>query len=321
MFVASMSAREPLAATGQTIDSGTDWWQMARVMQDETFARTTYEAELRAGQAIARIVRFELDRPTDRVFRRVDHYWLDLCLTPRPENLRAGYAERWGPHRFERLGEIFLVPPREALHIRCDAGPMQLSLVCEIPATAIDRWIAGGIEWTDRRLAGSLDITHPHMRSCLFRLASEARNPGVGSAVLAETIAGQLAIEVARYCEAIAERPVSGGIASWRLRRIDERLARLGPLPSLGELAELCALSVRQLTRGFRASRGCSLGQHIAQSRIDLAKRMLGANEPVGTISYALGYASSSSFAYAFRRSTGLTPRQFQQRQLRPRDT
>ena len=39
----------------------------------------------------------------------------------------------------------------------------------------------------------------------------------------------------------------------------------LGPLPSLAELAELCALSVRQLTRGFRASRGCSLGEHIAQ--------------------------------------------------------
>ena len=48
---------------------------------------------------------------------------------------------------------------------------------------------------------------------------------------------------------------------------------------------------------------------------------MLGANEPVGTISYALGYATPSSFAFAFRRATGLTPRQFQQRQLRPRDT
>lgn len=294
-------------------------------MQDESFARTTYEAELRAGQSIARIVRFELDRPTDRVFRRVDHYWLDLCLTPRPENLRACYRERWGPHRFERLGEIFLVPPREALHIRSDAGPVQLSLVCEIPAPEIDRWLAGGIdgggiEWTDRRLAGSLDITHPHLRACLFRLAGEARSPGAGSAVLAEMIAGQLAIEVARYCEAIAEGPHRGGLASWRLRRIDERLERLGPLPALAELAELCALSVRQLTRGFRASRGCSLGEHIAQSRIDLAKRMLGANEAVGVISYALGYASPSSFAYAFRRATGLTPRQFQQRQLRPRD-
>lgn len=290
-------------------------------MQDESYARTIYEAELRAGQTTVRIVRFELDRSTNRLFRREDNYWLDLCLTPRPENVRACYSERWGPHRYERLGEMFLIPPGEALHIRSDAGPVQLSLVCEIPAADIDIWLTGGIEWNDRWLAGSLDITHPNMRSCLLRLAGEARSPGVGSAKMTEMLAGQLAIEVARYCEAIAEGPISGGLASWRLRRIDARLAQLGPAPSLTELAQLCAVSVRQLTRGFRSSRGCSLGQYIAQNRIDLAKRMLGSNEPVATVSYTLGYASPSSFAYAFRRDVGLTPRQFQLRQLRLRDT
>ena len=33
-----------------------------------------------------------------------DGYWLDLCLTPRPANTRARYRDRWGPHRFERVG-------------------------------------------------------------------------------------------------------------------------------------------------------------------------------------------------------------------------
>jgi AraC family transcriptional regulator len=286
-------------------------------MQAESYAESMYEAELSVGMATARIMRLNLDKPTNRVFRRgTDYYWLDLCLTPRPENTRGCYSDRWGPHRFERLGEIFLVPPGEALHLRSDRGGNQASIICEIDAAAIDRWLDGGIEWTDQRLAAGLDITHPYMRSCLFRLAQEVSRPGPGSEVLVEMIAGQLAIEVARYCQAIAEGPITGGLASWRLRLIDERLQQLGVAPSLEELATLCALSLRQLTRGFRASRGCSIGDHIAQMRIDLAKRLLGSEESIKAIAFSLGFASPSSFAFAFRRATGATPSQFRQRQL-----
>ncbi|MCJ8159791.1 AraC family transcriptional regulator [Sphingomonas sp. LaA6.9] len=286
-------------------------------MEKETFAESVYEAELSVPLATARIMRLHLEQPTNRVFRRDGHYWLDMCLTPRPEKARGCYRDRWGPHRFERLGEIFLVPPGEAIHVRSERGGDQASIVCEIKAEAIDRWLDGGIEWTDRRLEAGLDIAHPHMRSCLFRLAEEVNHPGRGSKVLAEMIAGQLAIEVARYCQAIAEGPIAGGLASWRLRLIDERLHQAGAAPSLEDLAALCNISVRQLTRGFRASRGCSIGDHIAQTRIDIAKRQLGSDESIKSIAFGLGFASPSSFAFAFRRATGSTPSQFRQRQLR----
>lgn len=288
-------------------------------MPEETFAQSIIEAELSVPMASASIVRFELDQPTNRVFLRDSHYWLDMCLTPRPEKVRGCYRDRWGPHRFERLGEIFLVPPQEALHLRSDAGGSQVSIVCEIRAEAVNRWLDGDIEWTDRRLGASLDIAQPHIRSCLFRLAEEARRPGSGSTVLVEMIAGQLAIEVARYCEAIAEGPITGGLASWRMRLIDERLQQLGEVPTLDELAALCSISIRQLTRGFRASRGCSIGDHIAQTRIELAKRLLGTPESIKAIAFSLGFASASSFSYAFRRATGSAPREFRQRQLRRR--
>jgi AraC family transcriptional regulator len=285
----------------------------------ETYADSLFEAELIVPSAQVRIMRLHLEQPTDRLFRRADHYWLDLCLTPRPEKARGCYRERWGPHRYEPLGEIFLVPPGEAIHVRSESGGRQASVVCEIPAGAIDRWLDdGGIEWTDRRLAAGLDIAHPHMRACLFRLAEEVRHPGAGSAILAELIAQQLAIEVARYCQAIAEGPISGGLASWRLRRIDERLHQPGAPPALEELAALCNMSPRQLTRGFRASRGHSIGDHIAQTRIDMAKRHLATAQSVKEIAFALGFASPSSFAFAFRRATGSTPRQFRQRRLPP---
>lgn len=287
-------------------------------MPPESYARPIFEAELTVPRAAARLARFAVDRPTNRVFRP-DRYWIDMSLTPRPEKARGGYRERWGATRYEPLGEIFLVPPGEALHVRTEGASNQLSIVCEIEAEAVDRWLPGGVEWTERRLAASLDIIHPHMRACLFRLAEEARRPGAGSDTLASFVIGQLAIEVARYCAAIAEGPLVGGLASWRLRLIDERLRQPGPAPSLDELAELCSVSVRQLTRGFRASRGCSIGDHIAQTRIDVAKRRLDSAESIKAIAFELGFASPSSFSFAFRRATGSTPRQFRARQLQRR--
>ncbi len=125
-------------------------------------------------------------------------------------------------------------------------------------------------------------------------------------------VVGQLAIEVARFCEAVTDGPAVGGLASWRLRLIDERLHRYGSSPLLDELAELCGLSVRQLTRGFSASRGCTVGSYIASMRIEQAKRRLDTNESIKEIAGLLpGFPSPSAFSYAFRRATGSTPRQF----------
>jgi len=178
-------------------------------------------------------------------------------------------------------------------------------------------WLQRDLEWTDRRLAAILDIPDANIRGLLLRLAEEVRHPGFASAVLVELICAQIAIELGRYCAAVIEGPMTGGLAPWRLRMIDERLREVQAAPSLAELAELCQLSVRQLTRGFRASRGCSIGDHVAHSRLEQAKRLLAGDQSVKAIAYSLGFSSPSSFSYAFRRLLGDTPRQFRQRVLR----
>lgn len=282
-------------------------------------ATATIEAELSVPIATTQIVRFHIPAPTDSILCRDDVYLLDLCLTPRPINTRASYHDRWGPHRFERLGDLFLVPPGQPMHVKNDSSCSQASIVCQLHAEPIRQWLGEDIDWTDRRLEASLDISSGTIRHLLRRMAQEARSPGFASALLVEMIAGQLAIELARYCEAVTDAPVSGGLASWRLRLIEERLRDGRAPPTLIELAELCSLSVRQLTRGFRTSRGCSIGDYVVQSRIDSAKRLLSTDDSVKAIAYAIGFSSTSSFSYAFRRATGVTPRQFRQRILRVR--
>ena len=274
------------------------------------------DAELSVSTLKAQIARFIIPAPTVALMRDDTFYQLNMCLTPRPLNARACYREHWGPHRFERLGDIFLLPPGEDLLVRGDGG-RQYSLLCQLPPDTIRDIIGHDLTWNERQLDATLDITSARVRALLFRMAEEVRHPGIAGERMLEFLAGELAIELGRFCLEVSERPVTGGLAGWRLRLIDERLSEDPTTPSLGELAKLCNMSVRQLTRGFKVSRGCSIGDYVEQRRMETAKRLLVEGESVKTIAFNMGFSSPSSFTFAFRRAVGTSPSNFRQRQTR----
>ncbi len=76
---------------------------------------------------------------------------------------------------------------------------------------------------------------------------------------------------------------------------------------------QLLRMSVRQMTRGFRISRGCSIGTCITERRVEQAKRLLVAGQHIQVIARTLGFGSPSAFCYAFRMATGSTPRAFRE--------
>lgn len=280
---------------------------------------SSFSAVLECPIATTRIVRFSVPAPPDTVMR-FDGYHLNLSLTPRPTNMRARFCDRWDRHRFEKVGDLFLIPPGEIVHMKGDSPAVHASIICDINADMLHDWLGFSIDWSDRRLLAVLNISGNSIRRHMRRLAEESRNPGVGTAKQIEMLSGLLALEVGRFCDAVVDTPVIGGLASWRLRLIDERLAVKQVSPPLPELAALCSISVRQLTRGFRVSRGCTLGDYIMQNRIETAKRLLQEDCSVKSIAHDLGFASPSSFAHAFRRMSGLTPRQFLHRVYRARE-
>ncbi len=269
------------------------------------------EAELRAPVAAAQLVKFRFAEPPDSVLRADSKWRLDWCLTPRPKNARACYADRWGSDRFEPLGKIFVVPPGERPHVCSDTTGEQMSLLCQLDQTVLGDVGEAALPWRDEQLASGLDLRNNVIQTLLARLAQEARHPGFASEVLVELIASQLAIELVRHQQKVVPPSLKGGLAAWRLQKIDERLRELPVMPSLAELALLCGISVRQLTRGFKVSRGVSIGQYVAESRIAHARRMLGTGRSIKATAYELGFASPSSFCYAFRRATGQTPGEY----------
>jgi len=269
----------------------------------------TVDAELSVPSATVQVARFDITQPGENFVCR-DIYWLDLALTPRPADARACFKDHWAPHRFEPLGRVFMAPPDEVMRVRGGTGS-QVSILCLLQKDMFQRWLGQDLEWTDRRLEATLSVPSEEVQQLLLRLGQEARNPGFASHAYSEAMAVQIAIELNRYYLALDKDASTGGLAGWRLKMIEERLREVRSPPTLTELAELCGLSIRQLTRGFRASRECSIGDYIARTRIDNAKRLLTSGESVKSIAFSMGFGSPSGFCYAFRRATGSTPRQF----------
>jgi AraC family transcriptional regulator len=128
---------------------------------------------------------------------------------------------------------------------------------------------------------------------------------------MVEMLAGQAGIELARHLTGIEELPCQGGLSARNMRLVEERLAVDGASPSLAELAQLCGLSVRHLTRAFRTSRQRSLGEYISECRIQRARHLLASGMSVKSIACTMGFNSAAALCTAFRRATGERPRDY----------
>jgi AraC family transcriptional regulator len=269
------------------------------------------EATAQLPVATLQLVRLDIDGCAEHVRPGSDTYRLDLSITPRAQGAQACYRERWAKTRFEHVGNICVMPPGEPVAARTGGACSQTSLVCLLKPDALQDWFEGELHWTNHHLEEGLDIRDSRIQGALQRLAAEVREPGLASQILLGSVVSQLAVDLGRYCTTIAAVQPKGGLAGWRLRLIDDRLHEPQAPPSLQELAEICNISVRALTQGFRQSKGISIGEHVTGSQIEHAKRLLGAGNSVKAVAYTLGYSSSASFCYSFKRSAGETPGQY----------
>jgi AraC family transcriptional regulator len=267
--------------------------------------------------ASLKVARYQGRAPLTDGAARHDAHWLEFVLAPRSRSITASFSREGERARYEPLGDLVFLPAGEEVKLRADTGPRHTAIVCEIDAGTFRHWAGADPHVPSRSPESLLDIASGTIRHLMRRLAEETAAPGLASARWAEALFVQLTIELARYLEAAQHSPQASGLAGWRLRLIDERIADFANPPSLSELAALCGMSVRQLTRAFRASRGSTLGEHQLQLRLEAAKRALAGTASIKQIAFSLGFSSPSRFAHAFRRSFVITPLQFRQRVLR----
>ena len=86
---------------------------------------------------------------------------------------------------------------------------------------------------------------------------------------------------------------------------------------SVEELAFLCNVSLSTFKRRFAKIFGTSPNKWILLKRMEIAKQLLqNNNEKPGNIFYKIGYENHSSFTKSFKQTFGLTPQDFQKKNL-----
>jgi transcriptional regulator GlxA family with amidase domain len=83
---------------------------------------------------------------------------------------------------------------------------------------------------------------------------------------------------------------------------------------SLARLAGIAAVSPRQLTRLFREELRTTPAKYVELVRLNTAKDMLDAGQPVTETAYGSGFGSAESMRRTFIQHLGVSPRAYQQR-------
>ncbi len=129
-----------------------------------------------------------------------------------------------------------------------------------------------------------------------------ARSIELLCALLGRLAAGELV--PADGARALSERDAAQVVAARRL--IDEQWREK---LTLDRIARACGLNRAKLTRGFRQMYDVSIGELLAEKRLEGARQLLRVTDlPVSSIGYRCGYTNNASFTRAFTRRYGVPP-------------
>jgi len=250
---------------------------------------------------------YRFGRPQHALFES-PYGFLDLALSRRPGTPRGCYVE--APKLSPRpMGDVIFIPAGHGLRSEWGAGS-QRSICCGFDMRALNECD----DWSQDKLDASLDVRNPVLRATLQRLAQEVEAPGFCSELMAEALCLQLSVEISRHFRSIrpeAEAP-HRRLSPAQLRRIEDMLAEPGKPPGVARLADSCGISTRHFFRVFRASTGMALSEFAAARRIGRAKSLLAdGQQPIKQIAYRCGFETQAAFSAAFRRATGMSPRDY----------
>jgi AraC family transcriptional regulator len=218
-------------------------------------------------------------------------------------------------------------------------GTARSGVVTIIPAGSSARWDIPGLvnvvqlylpHTTLERVAGEADQAGPgnllertgHPDTITSRLLMSAADALEGNETLDALFRHQLTDLLATRLLAAhagaptAFQPVTGGLSPMTLRRAIERLRSDSDADvSLAALASEAGLSRFHFCRAFKESTGLSPHAWLRQYRLEQAMNMLrDTDASLVSVAAALGYASQTAFAAAFRRLTGETPSDWRRR-------
>ena len=272
-------------------------------------ARSVTDALLQTEQTRIHVYTYRFERPSKHT-RSPGRDILALFGNKAPGS--AGFFETsGGTSRLLPLGGLMLIPAGTSISAIGPGGDRRLA-VC----TMTDGILPEDFDPSDQRqLALCSDIRDANVRNGVQRLAQEAAMPGFSSDILIDGLAIALRVDLRRYLAGGARQQieVSGSLASWQLRRIEDLVhSSDGQRLRIADLSAVAEVSPGHLVRAFKKTTGRTVREFIEDVRLERAYALLAESTiPLKQVAARLGFGTPSSFTLAFRRAAGTTPARY----------
>lgn len=217
-----------------------------------------------------------------------------------------GYVRHHGRDYRLRPGRLFVIPAHTVLSYWCPKSLVQLW-------AHFDATLFGGLPLLDYlQCEFEVPVDNPRRAISLFKRLREVFESGAPEEAL-ETrgILLQLLAPFARTADPARHEKRRQG--AFRFRRVLEYVERhLGEPVTVDDLAVLAHLERTYFTRLFASHFGVPPAKFVLQRRIERAKRLLWeTGDTLESIAAALGFADGFHLSKAFKRLTGISPREF----------
>ncbi|HZY82811.1 MAG TPA: helix-turn-helix transcriptional regulator [Cyclobacteriaceae bacterium] len=167
------------------------------------------------------------------------------------------------------------------------------------------------LEIKDFKFVSQFNITDPFLLDVATKLSATNNS---AEKVYAESLAVACIVHLAKTYRASKEIYFpKGKLNPYQLKQVvDFAYSYMQFNIGLHELAELVNLSPYHFGRLFKQTVGRSPYQFILALKIECAMKMIKKNHgPISEIAYQLNFSDQSHFSNAFRKATGISPRQY----------
>jgi len=246
-----------------------------------------------------------------------DSVVINMAITARPTHTRVDWVADESDPLAADAGRLLIMIPGMPYHLTAPKGGVR-SLHCAISCAKFETIMGELIDWSLLRPFGGEMRPGPEIERPMVRIHDELLRNKIGWETVIEACVDIICVELSRqFRRGRTARPDvhTGGLAAWRMRAILARIYADGPAPRVTELADLCGLTERQLSRAFKAETGSTISRAVEEVTMERAHRLLTTTDlSMSAIARELGFASADSFSQSYRRHTGTSPGKIRRR-------
>lgn len=267
---------------------------------------------------LAEVRRYFWSTPLEQTLLAMsDSLVVNMAITARPAHTRVDRIAADNDPLATEAGRLLIMIPGMPYYLAAPEGAVR-SLHCAIHCSRFEAIMGGAIDWSRLGSFGGETRAGLEIEKPMVRIHDELTRSRIGRETVIEACIDMICVELSRRFR--SGRPARpdvhiGGLAAWRMRTILARIHADGPAPRVTELADLCGLTERQLSRAFKAETGTTIGRLIENVTMERAHRLLTTTSiRMSDIARELGFASADSFSQSYRRHTGMPPSKVRRR-------